>query len=47
MDLMISKYRRLFDPLDIEILERAFDGNWTAVVDNKLVATNAPNYQNR
>jgi hypothetical protein len=29
--VMISKFQRVLDPLDLEILERAFDGAWTAV----------------
>ena len=34
--MMISKYHRLFDPLDVELLERAFDGNWAVVEDAHL-----------
>jgi hypothetical protein len=28
---MISKFHRVLDPLDVEILERAFDEAWAAV----------------
>jgi hypothetical protein len=29
--VMISKFQRVLDPLDLEILERAFDDAWAAV----------------
>jgi len=35
---MRSTFRRDLDPLDLEILERAFDGAWVAVKENNALA---------
>lgn len=33
---MVCKSNRVFDPLDLEILERAFDGAWAAFKENQF-----------
>ena len=35
---MVCKSNRVFDPLDLEILERAFDGAWTAFKENQFAS---------
>jgi hypothetical protein len=35
---MRSKFRRELDPLDLELVERAFEGAWLAVKENNLLA---------
>jgi hypothetical protein len=35
---MHSKFRRELDPLDLELVERAFEGAWLAVKENNLLA---------
>jgi hypothetical protein len=35
---MTCKANRVFDPLDLEILERAFDGAWAAFKQNRLAS---------
>jgi hypothetical protein len=35
---MVRKSNPSFDPLDLEILERAFDGAWAAFKENRLVS---------
>ena len=34
---MISKFHRVLDPLDVEILERAFDEAWAAFKEGETV----------
>jgi hypothetical protein len=34
---MLFKFRRDLDPLDLEILERAFEGAWVAVKENSAL----------
>ena len=35
---MVCKSNRVFDPLDLEILERAFDGAWTAFKESQFAS---------
>jgi hypothetical protein len=35
---MVRKSNPSFDPLDLEILERAFDGAWTAFKENQFAS---------
>ena len=35
---MHSKFRRELDPLDLELVERAFEGSWLTVKENNLAA---------
>jgi hypothetical protein len=34
---MVSKFLHDLDPLDLEILERAFDGAWTAIKEKNTI----------
>jgi hypothetical protein len=36
--VMACKSNRVFDPLDLEILERAFDGAWAAFKETQFVS---------
>jgi hypothetical protein len=35
---MVRKSNRILDPLDLEILERAFDGAWAAFKESQLTS---------